>query len=288
MDVVDETPRDRRHRPGASRTCERAASADATLPQAPAASSGVASTRPGRPPSGPSASPAVLVVVGVVLRFWTQLRHVARRGAHRQHLAACRCPSSTARSMRDGAPPLYYFLLHFWMKVFGSSNLGARSLSGVISVATFPFVWIAGKRLGGAGWWLTAVTVLVSTSPFAIYYGTEARMYSLVALLTAAAFWLSIGALRRPTAWNLIGTALCTALLLYTHYWALYLVAVTGAWLVFQSWRGPQRRRRGARAALVAVVVGCLTLRPLGSHVPLPVGATPGPPGRCPRTSPRW
>jgi hypothetical protein len=163
--------------------------------------------------------------------------------------------------MRDGAPPLYYFLLHFWMKVFGTSNLGARSLSGVISVATLPFVWLAGKRLGGRAV-AAGATVLVSTSPFAIYYGTEARMYSLVALLTAAGFLALDSALRRPSARNLIGTALCTGLLLYTHYWALYLVAVTGAWLAFEWWRGPLHRRRSARAAFLAVVVGCLMFVP--------------------------
>jgi hypothetical protein len=87
-------------------------------------------------------------------------------------------------------------------------------------------------------------------------------MYSLVALLVAAGFVALEGALRRPTAWNLIGTAVCTGLLLYTHYWGMYLVAITGAWLAFQWWRGPVLRRRGARMAFAAVVVGCLTFVP--------------------------
>ena len=203
---------------------------------------------------------AILVSVGIVLRFWT---HSDMWLDEALTVNISRLPLSQLHGalMRDGAPPLYYVLLHFWMKVFGSSNLGARSLSGVISVATIPAVWVAGRRLGGLTLALT-VTVLVSTSPFAIYYGTEARMYSLVAFLTTVGFLAVDRALRRPTAWNLVATALCTALLLYTHYWALYLVAVTGAWLLFHAWRGNVRRRKGARAALVAVVVGCLCFVP--------------------------
>ena len=203
---------------------------------------------------------AILVSVGIVLRFWT---HSDMWLDEALTVNISRLPLSQlhAALMKDGAPPLYYVLLHFWMKVFGSSNLGARSLSGVISVATIPAVWVAGRRLGGLTLALT-VTVLVSTSPFAIYYGTEARMYSLVAFLTTVGFLAVDRALRRPTAWNLVATALCTALLLYTHYWALYLVAVTGAWLLFHAWKGNLRRRRGARAALVAVVAGCLCFVP--------------------------
>ena len=46
----------------------------------------------------------------------------------------------------DGAPPLYYFLLHFWMQAFGAGNLGARSLAGVIGVLNLPLAWVAGYR----------------------------------------------------------------------------------------------------------------------------------------------
>ena len=203
---------------------------------------------------------ALLVAVGVVLRFWTRSDMWLDEALT---VDISRLPLSQihAALMRDGAPPLYYVLLHFWMKIFGHSDLGARSLSGVISVATLPCVWIAGNRLGGKAV-ACAVTVLVATSPFAIYYGTEARMYSLVAFLTTVGFLALESALRRPTKANLAGTVICTALLLYTHYWALYLVAVIGAWLVFQSWRGPHARRKGARTALVAVVGGCVLFLP--------------------------
>lgn len=212
------------------------------------------------PPEWALAATAVFVTVGIALRFWTS-SDMWLDEALTVNISRLPLSQLHAALMRDGAPPLYYVLLHFWMKVFGSSNLGARSLSGVISVATIPFVWVAGKRMGGRMIALT-VTVLVSTSPFAIYYGTEARMYSLVAFLTVTGFLGLFGALRRPTKWNLAATAACTALLLYTHYWALYLVAVTGAWLVFQAWRGPALRRKGARSALIAVVVGCICFVP--------------------------
>jgi mannosyltransferase len=203
---------------------------------------------------------AAFVAIGILLRFLTRSDMWLDEALT---VDISRLPISQIHGalMRDGAPPLYYFLLHFWMKIFGQSDLGARSLSAVISVATLPCLWIAGKRVGSKAV-AASVTVLVATSPFAIYYGTEARMYSLVAFLTTVGFIALDSALRAPKKSNLVATALCTALLLYTHYWALYLVLVTGAWLVFQSWRGPTYRRRSARAAFGAVVCGCLLFLP--------------------------
>ena len=32
----------------------------------------------------------------------------------------------------DGAPPLYYVLLHVWTGVFGTGDVAVRSLSGVV------------------------------------------------------------------------------------------------------------------------------------------------------------
>lgn len=213
----------------------------------------------------PPADLALLVAVpvigfGVALRFWTN-SDMWLDEALTVNISSLPITEIHGYLMRDGSPPLYYYLLHFWMEVFGTSNGAIRALSGVFSVATLPCVWIAGRRLGGR---TVAVcsTLLVATSPFAIYYGTEARMYSLVAFLTAAGYLALDNSLRKPTRWNLIAVGAITALLLYAHYWGLYLVGVTGLWVIYRAWRGPEPRRRAARLSLAAMVVGCLLFLP--------------------------
>jgi 4-amino-4-deoxy-L-arabinose transferase-like glycosyltransferase len=203
----------------------------------------------------------VLVLAGsLVLRFWTRSDlwldealtvNIARQPVHE-------IPSFLRR---DGAPPLFYVLLHYWMRVFGTSDLAVRSLPGVFGVATLPLSWLAGKRLGGkpVAW---AAVLLVATSPFAVRYDTETRMYSLVALLTVLGFLALDRSLRRPQAGNLVAVAVVTSLLLYSHYWSLYLVGTVVLWLAYQSWWGRPAWRHGARASLVASVIGCATFLP--------------------------
>lgn len=203
---------------------------------------------------------AAVVVAGVVLRFVTTsplwLDEALTVNISRQPLADLHHLLS-----RDGAPPLYYLLLHFWMGAFGSSDVAVRALSGLFSVATLPFVYVAGRRIGGrtVG---TAALLLVASSPFAIRYATETRMYSLAALLVAAGSVALLRVFDRPRPGNLIAVALCTAALLYTHYWSLYLVSVTGLWLLWRAWRSRGDVRRAAAAALGAMVVGGLAFVP--------------------------
>ena len=191
----------------------------------------------------------------------------------------------------DGAPPLYYVLLHFWMKVFGTSDLGARSLSGVIGVITLPVAWVAGYRVGSQSWleavgtdpgtaltgvateaperaareragrlvaWTT--TLLVATSPFAVYYDTEARMYSLVILLTTLGVLAFIAVLRRPTIANGLALGAVTCGLEYSHYWALFLVAVTAVGTALYARSGPHAH--SCRIALVALAAGTCAFGP--------------------------
>jgi len=147
------------------------------------------------------------------------------------------------------------------MKIFGTSDYAVRSLPGVIGVATLPLTWVAGRRLAGRkGAW--AALLLLATSPFAVRYDTETRMYSLVALLTVIGYLAMDRSLKRPRPGNLIGVAAVTGLLLYSHYWALYLVGTVMLWLAWEAWRGRPEWRRGARATFVAGVVGCLTFVP--------------------------
>jgi uncharacterized membrane protein len=207
----------------------------------------------------------VVVVAGIVLRFLT---HSALWLDEALTVDRARLPvSQIAESVKhDGAPPLYYYLLHFWMRIFGQSDFATRSLSGVIGVITLPVAWLAGNRLGGrvVAW---TTLVLLASAPFAVYYSTEARMYGLVILFTGCGFLALHRSLQEPRPGNLIAVAVVTAALLYTQYWALYLVGVVGLWLLVSAFLA--RRRDPAdphwkrqRSALVAVAVGCVLFVP--------------------------
>ena len=221
-------------------------------------------------PEGPPFTPTTRSAIGVgvvlvmvaalVLRFWTR-SDLWLDEALTVNIARLPLHEIPSYLRRDGAPPLFYVLLHFWMGLFGTSDVAVRSLSGVFGVVTVPLAWVAGKRLGGAkvAW---AAMLLVATSPFATRYDTEARMYSLVVLLTILGFLALDRSLRHPRPGNLIAVGAVTGLLLYTHYWSLYLIGTTMLWLAWQSWRGRRQWVRGARASLAAAVVGCLTFLP--------------------------
>jgi 4-amino-4-deoxy-L-arabinose transferase-like glycosyltransferase len=243
-----------------------------------------ATTRARRRPLGRSrsreeklfAAGVVLVLaVAAFLRFWTPSA-LWLDEALNVDISKLPVGQIPAALRHDGAPPLYYVLLHYWMKVFGSGDLAARALAGVTGLANLPLAYLAGERTGSRGWRPAAeisqadrargkttgwtLTLLLASSPFAVYYDTEARMYALVILLTTTGLLALVSLLRRPTPWNWLALALSASLLLYTHYWALYLLFVTGCGLVWRAFRGPYRRQ--CRLAVGALVLAGLSFIP--------------------------
>lgn len=160
---------------------------------------------------------------------------------------------------RDGHPPLYYLLLHVWMDVFGADDVAVRALSGIFSVAVLPLVWIAARRRGGGEAGLLAV-VLLSLTPFAIRYGSEARMYSLLALLAMAAWLVADDLDRLGGRWRWFGLAALTGLGLLTHYWVIYMGLAAVALLGCRFWIDRDRRRFARTAS--ALAAGCLLFLP--------------------------
>jgi mannosyltransferase len=205
---------------------------------------------------------ALVVAVSLLLRFWTR-SGLWLDEALTVDIARLPLHSIPEALKHDGAPPLYYYLLHFWIALFGQSNDAVRALSGIISVLTLPVAWLCGKRFGGrAVAWTTLV--LLASAPFAVYYGTEARMYALVILLTGLGFLALQRAIEAPRPGNLIAVAVVAAALLYTQYWSLYLVGVTGLWLLVSIVRDPRHGRTGNAPlpAFGALAVGCILFLP--------------------------
>jgi mannosyltransferase len=132
---------------------------------------------------------------------------------------------------QDGSPPLYYLLLHGWMGLVGAGEAATRSLSLVFAAVAVPVSWWAGSVADGrrAG---AVAAAIVAVCPFFTYYAQEARMYTLVAVLSlvaAAAFVLAFVRGRRR---HLVTLGAALVLLLYTHTWGVFLVAgLAVAWL---------------------------------------------------------
>lgn len=207
----------------------------------------------------------VAVAVGLVLRFATT-SPLWLDEALSVNIASLPLGELAGALRHDGHPPLYYTLLHGWMELFGDGDVAVRSLSGVFSVLTLPAVALLGRRRRGREAALAAV-VLLALSPYATLYATEARMYSLVILLVAVG-WLLLDRLMDGGGWSpAVGIGVVATLLLYSHYWSIWLLGVIGLVLLRVAWRGadPQRRtaaRRGA-AALVAAAIAFVPWLPV-------------------------
>ena len=137
----------------------------------------------------------------------------------------------------DGAPPLYYLVLHAWIRVFGESTTAVRSLSGVFALASLPAMWFLARALAGrhVAW---SATALLATSPFLIRYSTETRMYSAVVLLVLLGGMALVRAAASPTIPRLALVSLASGALLLTHYWAFYLIGALLVALAIDARRG--------------------------------------------------
>ena len=176
---------------------------------------------------------------------------------------------------RDGHPPLYYWLLDLWSSLVGDSAWALRSLSAIVGVVTLPLVWMAGRRLVlrqdptgtlRARQTATAALVITALLPFTVRYSSETRMYALVVLLVVVGYLLVDAHLRRPRWWTLLGLAVTGSALLWSHYWALWLLGAVGIVSLVVAWRAHRDGERSLRTAAFgiagALVVAGLTFLP--------------------------
>jgi mannosyltransferase len=221
-----------------------------------------AGTETGAPrPSWLKPALGLVLVVAVVIRFAT-VSPLWLDEAQTVAIAHLPLRDLVAGLRHDGAPPLFYVLLHVWMRLFGDGDLSVRFLPGLFGVAALPLAWAAGRRLGGPTVAWSAV-VLLASSPFAARYATEARMYSLLVLLVLVGYLAATELLERPGSRRAaIGVGAVTGALLLTHYWSLYLLFVVGVTFVVLARRPDSPARDGARRGLVAMAVGSLVFVP--------------------------
>ncbi len=238
------------------------------------------------------------LAVGLVFRFVT-VSHLWLDEALTVNIARLPLGDIPEALRHDGAPPLYYLLLHGWMAVFGSGDVAARALSGLLAATSLPLMWLAGRRLAGTRddgkrydgkrddgatqWVAWAAVLLLASSPFAIRYATEVRMYALVVLLVLVGYLALDTVLDHTSRPASVALGVVTGLLLLTHYWSFFLVVAVAVLLALRWRRGDPVRRGGAPRALGAMGAGSLLFLPWLPSFVEQMGATGTPWGGPPK-----
>lgn len=136
----------------------------------------------------------------------------------------------------DGSPPLFYYLLHFWLEWFGSAEWVTHLLPLTISLVAIPVAYWAGSQIFSDRRAGLAAAALMATSPFLNWYATETRMYTLVVVVSMVALTFAWRATRDRRAVDAVRAVVAFAVLLYTHNWGIYLAGITVVALLCLAW----------------------------------------------------
>ena len=161
---------------------------------------------------------------------------------------------------KDGSPPLYYLLLHFWMDGFGRSEADTHTLSLIFALLAIPAAMWAGWTLFGRRTAYVAAAI-AALDPFLDAYAQETRMYSLLALLCLLATVCFAKAFVQRRRGYLVPLALLLAAIAYTHNWGLFFDAGCALALI-PIWRSSDERRALVRDALLCFGAAAILYAP--------------------------
>lgn len=162
----------------------------------------------------------------------------------------------------DFHPPLYYFLMNFWVRIFGSSEVSLRMPSVLFGVGTVYFTYLIAKIIFPRTHYSLffvhcslpdLVALLLATAPFHVYYSQEARMYSMTCFFATLSMFfflrineLIINGLKDSKVNELFVNGLTdlknygiyilyfmsTILMLYSDYYGFLILLVQGIYLL--------------------------------------------------------
>jgi len=152
-------------------------------------------------------------------------------------------------------PPLYFIILHFWIGLFGSSEIVLRAPAAIFGVLSVLIIYWLGctlfnRRVGLIASFLSAISFEH------IYYAQQVRHYSLLLLLSLLSFWLFIQILKRNRKWHYPCYFLVNILLAYTHVFGLFIIAAQIFFLIvfWTKYRPKRFKLLGVQLATVATL----------------------------------
>lgn len=136
--------------------------------------------------------------------------------------------------------PLYFFLLHLWIKIFGDSEVAMRSLSLLFGIGTLPLVYFATKKISDNKTALFSLGIS-AVSPLLVLFSVEIRMYPIVVFLVALSLNYLIDFEQTRTTKSLVKLVITNLLIPYTLVGGvLYNIAL---WATYSNYLYSQNKK---------------------------------------------
>lgn len=161
-------------------------------------------------------------------------------------------------SSESNHPPLYFFLTHWWMRLFPTheglvSLWGARSLAAVFGAASIPAVYALSKLAFRSRLVSHLAAAMMATSPYGIFLAQEARHYTLAILWVIASLACLVIASRhiqnrtQIPIWVALSWVGINAIGIATHYFFTLTLCSEALVLLFLAWRQGDKKEQGEK-----------------------------------------
>jgi mannosyltransferase len=157
---------------------------------------------------------------------------------------------------QDVHVPLYHFMLYFWQLLFGNGVATVRIMSLVLYLVTIPLTYKLGAEAVSRRVGLLAALML-TLSPFMNWYGNEARMYSLLTLVTVVNQIFFLRAWQRGRRSDWICYILSAMVGVYSHYFFLLVLLTQAIYFLLRPQvfpKGTFKRLSGAAILVIAAL----------------------------------
>lgn len=118
---------------------------------------------------------------------------------------------------KEANPPLYYLILHFWIKLFGIGLFAVKSLNIILSIGTAFFLFKLTKKVGNV-WIIFSVSACFLFSNLHFDFSHEIRAFQLVLLLTAASYYVLLSFIETQKKTWLLTLVILNAAMPFSHY----------------------------------------------------------------------
>ena len=127
---------------------------------------------------------------------------------------------------RDVHAPLWFASFWLWQQFMGDSEFMGRVYSIFLSMITMALVYQMGKRWFGAPRYGLFAMAVLGVNAYFLIYSLEIRPYAMVMLAAAVSMWRFWRWLRLKTWRAALWYGVSLAVMLYIHYFLIFLIAV--------------------------------------------------------------